>query len=147
MMDDNETIGLPADLPADAPVDARLDRQQTYQQFHLGVYISLVTIIGGATILERQKVEGLIYLAWFMIPIVFFLMLAGMCGGFVAAKIPEFRNYDRFLKTKIGFQWPWSSKPLIKLYPKTWESFEHLCFWVSIILFFIFGCVYWVKIN
>ena len=126
--------------------DKRLDRQQSYQQFHLGVYISLVTVICGATFLAQDKIVHLPLLIPFVAATVFCLMLAGMFGGFVAAAIPSSTSYGDFIMKGAGFSWPGSKTVIFKLSPKFWESCEHLFFWIAILFFFGFGLYYWINV-
>jgi hypothetical protein len=130
-----------------AEEDKRLERQQTYHQFHLGVYISLTTAVMGASAYLSPKHIEKFGGQPVLFAIMIFLMLAGMCGGIVAAKIPSATDYEEFLGAAIGFSLPGAEdKPLlIKAAPKVWESWEHLLFWIAILIYPAAILVSWVK--
>jgi hypothetical protein len=121
--------------PAD---DKRLDRQQAYQHFHIGIYISLFTAIIGASFLRKADLPELHALRFVLVAAIALLGLAGICGGTVASKIPSATDHSTFYKERIGFSFPWSSGFWPRFKTSTWESLEHLFFWIAM------GLLFWV---
>jgi hypothetical protein len=115
--------------------DKRLDRQQSYHRFHLGVYITLCTAITGASAVVAKQMISIPGGPGMLLLILFFLILSAGCGGMVAAKIPEAKDYDLFLRERIGFSFPLSAKIYLAAKPKTWEAFEHLFFWIAVLIY------------
>ena len=93
-----------------------------YTIFHLGVYTTLgaalVALIGSGHAANMQ-IELLITLAC--------LVLAGICGGLVAASIPYSLSLTDFNKSRIGF-WGFAFMP-------AWlcMNLEHIFFWLGVI--------------
>ncbi len=123
-----------------AEEDKRLDRQQAYQHFHIGIYVTLGTAIIGVAFFDPGKlphINGLLRVALMMALI--FLALAGACGGMVAARIPGSQTYEELNKDRYGFSLPNRFPDWPKFKAQTWESLEHLFFWIAMLILTIFG--------
>jgi hypothetical protein len=102
--------------------DKRLDRLLTYTVFHIGVYMSLTTAFMGATVF------GSLYhpvLRW----AVGCFLVAGACGGVIAANIAEFKGSPEefFAKGALNFWKKW------RLTYRWLASIEHAAFWVGLL--------------
>lgn len=98
----------------------QLANLMTYTVFHIGAYITLAAavIAGGAINLDD----------WSLRLSVVCMLVAGVCGGTIASKIPECSDWKTFEATRIG---PWGSE--LARYA-TWATIEHLAFWIGIIV-------------
>ena len=94
-----------------------------YTIFHIGVYISLSTGLiallglfpGKADEMKTQLIAALGY-----------FLLAGMCGGVIAANIPYATDLAVFQHTWIGFLGGRFAPA------RVWMLVEHVSFWVGI---------------
>jgi len=142
--------------------DKRLDRQFEYQKFHIGVYVSLATAIVGASVFAKSEFAGLTDWRPLLPGSIVFLLLAGMCGGFVASSIPRAKTFAEFRSAKLGFCFPWELEAFEALSKasagelrgwkrfrvryltasaRTWESLEHFFFWIAMVQLAVFGGV------
>jgi hypothetical protein len=101
-----------------------------YTIFHMGVYISLgglMIALLGIKAFEDRAARMLGY-------VVFALgcfMIAGMCGGIIAANIPYNEKFNDFINSSIGI---WGITFPTWLYIRV----EHTAFWLGIFVF-LFG--------
>ena len=113
--------------------DKQLARLYDYTKFHIGIYLSSAG--GLAALLSADKAgwfySGLVasnkpslYLA------LFFMILAGMCGGVVASSTIECEKFSEFWE---GYHGP-HGFPRMAVAGKTWAMAEHLCFWASLVV-------------
>jgi hypothetical protein len=109
--------------------DKQLDRQQSYQQFHLQIYVTLASALLAASVFADKEVKALHSHIWAIGMAIACLFLAGIFGGIVTSKIPEATTYKEYLDTRIGVGFARWEVRLLR--PKTWESLEHLCFWLA----------------
>ena len=103
--------------------DKRLELLLNYTIFHIGVYLSLTTALMGARVLGRVN-------HWTIRWAIFWFLVAGACGGLVAANIAEESPpADDFLHDKYRL-WFWC----FRVTPLRWvTTIEHLAFWVAIL--------------
>ena len=116
----------------------QLDLLFKYQTFHIGIYVTLGTGIIGAIVLKKQEFDKTGVNPLPLSLAIISLLIAGMCGGFVVAKIPDFSEYAKFMESNVDF----SIEGLFKINlgkPRFWESLEHLFFWISMVLMAIYG--------
>src|SRR5579863_7485315 len=107
---------------AKVPEQQPLDVLMMYTTFHIGVYVSLTTIFIGASVFGRLN-DGVLRWA------VFCFLVAGACGGIIAASAAEFTGpaCDFFLKPSLRL-WcfgPWPFKPF--------ATVEHIAFWAGLL--------------
>ncbi|KSB90564.1 hypothetical protein AS593_21525 [Caulobacter vibrioides] len=115
--------------------DKQLDRQQSYHHFHLGVYIALCTLVTTASIFASKAMQDAVGGKGAPVLFLLLMILSAMCGGIVAAKIPQASSYKSFLASRIGFTFPFTSWVLFPMKPKEWEALEHLLFWIAILVY------------
>jgi hypothetical protein len=103
--------------------DRRLDLLLTYTIFHIGVYLSLTTAFMGATILGRAN-------GWPIQWAVFWFLVAGACGGIVAANAAEDgATATKFFDPKHRLSlWGFDKFRLRWL-----TTIEHAAFWLGIL--------------
>lgn len=122
------------------PDDKRLDRQLGYQQFHIGIYVSLATAIIGGSVFYGEKLTTITsHQRWRLAAAIVLLLLAGMCGGMVAVRVPRSSSYAMFADERYGFRFPGLRAEWPKLLSETWESWEHLFFWGAMVAMVWFG--------
>jgi hypothetical protein len=98
----------------------QLANLMSYTVFHIGAYITLAAavIAGGAIDLDHLSLRVSVVC----------MLVAGVCGGTIASKIPDYSDWKTFAADRIG---PWGLK--LARYP-TWATIEHLAFWIGIIV-------------
>ena len=109
-------------------MNARVDNKPLelllmYTIFHVGAYLTLTTAFMAATVLWKFD-------SWLIRWAVFFFLIAGACGGLIAANVAE--NGDdaatffqpEYRLNLLGLKW----FPLRVL-----TTVEHLAFWVGIL--------------
>ncbi len=106
--------------------EAAFDRLFQYTQFHVGLYSGL--IFGVAALIglgEKAALRDLGILVG-LVGAVLFWVAAGLCGGVVLGNMVEAeRDLHNFRASKIGFL----QKPAL-----WWETCEHRCFWIGVVL-------------
>lgn len=97
----------------------QLTNLMTYTVFHLGAYITLgAAVLAGGALIDAIS-------AWLRLSLIC-MLIAGMCGGVIASKIPDYATYADFVKDRIG---PWG----LGILPyRAWATVEHLAFWVGV---------------
>lgn len=102
--------------------DKRLDHLLTYTTFHIGVYLSLTTGFIGASIFGNLSHP---LLRW----AVFCFLVAGGCGGLIAANIAEYRGEPEefFARGALTF---WKRRGLTY---RALATIEHAAFWIGIL--------------
>ena len=100
----------------------RLELLLMYTVFHIGVYVSLTTVLIGATVFGHIN-HGLIRWA------VICFLVAGACGGTIAANVAHGKlTPDQILKdARLGVL----GIPTLPLRPLA--TVEHLAFWAGIL--------------
>lgn len=96
-----------------------------YTIFHIGVYISLGTIL---TTLCSANAIHLSFSKKLLVPAIGLIGLAGLAGGVVASSLPEADTLSGFLKSPAGF---WD---LNILTGRIWTRVEHSSFWFGLFL-------------
>jgi hypothetical protein len=95
-----------------------------YTKFHIGLYLTLGTVLAAALSAKESPVHLWHPAIWAAVG---FIALAGMAGGIVASTLPGCRSLREFHEKPIG---PWE----LKLFTgKTWTRIEHTSFWLGII--------------
>ena len=112
--------------------DKRLERLYDYTKFHIGIYLSaaagltgLISAIAGGKLPETFT--NLVGSPAFLGLSLFFMVLAGACGGVVATSVTECKSFEDFWGTPTGPSWR-RQGPL----GKSWVAAEHLFFWLSL---------------
>lgn len=126
----DEAAGATRQEPAS---DKRLDRQQAYQHFHIGIYISIGSAIFGASLFAREGIMLTDGLRMLLTGALICLLIAGMCGGLVAANIPRAASHAELL----GIVFParlFQKRPGYLCTLKFWERWEHRFFWLAMLL-------------
>ena len=123
--------------------DPRLKRQQDYQQFHIGIYVTLATGVIAATLFGKDAMPSCLLKPWPLAVAIGSLMGAGICGGIMASKLPEANDYEKFLRTRIGVSLLGHHVRIMR--PKNWEAFEHLFFWLAMVD--LGGYAVWVAFH
>jgi len=117
-------VGATGDSGGQAMNDKRLELLLTYTTFHIGVYLSLTTAFMGASILGQLNHP---LLRW----AVACFLVAGACGGIVAANIGEDAN--------VSATTFFASTHRLNLWGKKWfrlkvlTTIEHFAFWAGIL--------------
>ena len=105
--------------------DDQLGMLMDYTKFHIGMYTTLCTLLVGFLGLysEGHTIERM---RGFLFATLFCFVIAGLCGGIVAANLPHSTSMAEFEKSllgPVGLRWFRST---------TWMTLEHLAFWVGI---------------
>ena len=113
--------------------DKQLARLYDYTKFHIGIYLSSAGAI--AALLGTEKTD--LFLSELVAPnktafyfALFFMTLAGMCGGMVASSTIECASFTGFWNEKHGPQ----VFPRLVMYGRKWAMLEHAFFWVSLLI-------------
>ncbi len=115
------------DPDRDTSNEHRLNMLMDYTKFHIGLYAVVIT-----TLLALAKIAqpGGVVPDCYKLPILATLvlvLLAGMCGGLIAAHLPEQKKFDGFWEQgRIG---PWGSKCFRVQHV---ARAEHLFFWLAV---------------
>jgi hypothetical protein len=105
----------------------QLNMMMDYTVFHIGVYITLSTLLASLLGLElfKEKIAVLRpFLGWTLI----FFVCAGLCGGIVASSLPFYENFERFSNASIG---PFFAVHMLP--SRFWMSMEHVFFWCGVL--------------
>lgn len=99
-----------------------LETLMAYTTFHIGVYVSLTTIFMGASVLKKAN-------HWTLKWAVFCFLVAGMCGGIIAANAAEYTGpaSEFFYKPVLCLWWlgPWKFRPF--------STVEYASFWAGLL--------------
>jgi hypothetical protein len=102
-----------------------------YTLFHAGVYITLgglMVALLGLKIFEKRTNAMLP----FLIGALGLFLLAGFCGGIIAANIPFHQDFNEFTNAWIG---PWVFPHLLPAW--LCMSIEHTAFWAGVGVFLL----------
>jgi hypothetical protein len=107
-------------------MDAQLKLMMDYTLFHIGVYITLSTLLVSLMGLKAAE-EKIAVLRPFLTWTLVFFVLAGMCGGVIAGSLPFYESFKHFSNTNIG---PFFAVHMLP--SRVWMTAEHLLFWFGV---------------
>jgi hypothetical protein len=106
-----------------------------YTKFHIGVYLTLASIILG--ILGLKPPTSVSASMTLLIAGAVLFAIAGMAGGIIVSRLTQVTTYNEFWQKKTGpFWWDW-------LPGQCWTYIEHTSFWLgfaSLAAAFLFPC-------
>ena len=105
----------------DEPLKQLLD----YTKFHIGMYVTLTTLLIGVLTSDKVTLVKTSYAYWLAATLLCFLA-AGAAGALVASSAPDFASYKDMMDARIG---PWD-KELINA--RLVVHLEHTFFWLGI---------------
>jgi hypothetical protein len=97
-----------------------------YTKYHIGIYITLGTILVG--VLGLHDKTPLHFCGLFIWMSIGFIAIAGLAGGIIASTLPESDSLPRFFALRTG---PWGLKLLSG---RAWTMVEHTTFWVGLVV-------------
>ncbi len=100
--------------------DPRLGHLLTYTTFHIGIYVSLLTALIGASFLDEVE-------PWILRFSVGCLLLACVFGGTVGSNIPDVKSYEELEKDYLKV---YGCIPIGTL--KVCVHLEHLALWIGV---------------
>jgi hypothetical protein len=100
-----------------------------YTKFHIGVYISLGTILAAAL---NSSSSYLPHRRFSVAIAIIFTAAAGLAGGTIATTLPECSSLDQFFEMKFA---PLEMNSL-SLSGRWWTRVEHTMFWIGIMFGF-----------
>jgi hypothetical protein len=100
----------------------------TYTVFHVGVYMTLGGVMVG---LLAKKTTDKGMRCWIIGALSLFI-IAGICGGVVAANIPYHESFKEFEQAWIG---PWGASHIFT--SRWWMRIEHWAFWLGLVVFLV----------
>ena len=99
-----------------------LEALMIYTTFHIGVYVSLTTVFIGASVFKHVN-------HWTLRWAVGCFLIAGMCGGIIAANAAEYTDpVPQFFYSHVLNIW---CIPLTTYKP--FATLEHLAFWAGLL--------------
>lgn len=96
----------------------QLANLMSYTVLHIGVYTTL-----GAAVIAGGAIKGIGH--WSLRVSLVCMLIAGACGGVIAASIPESNTWSDFKHRRLG---PWGLG--VATYG-VWAFVEHTAFWVG----------------
>jgi hypothetical protein len=105
---------------------AQLKLMMDYTLFHIGVYITLSTLLVSLIGLRAFE-EKFAVLRPFLSCTLGFFVCAGICGGIVAGSLPFYESFNHFSNASIG---PFFAVHMLP--SRFWMSAEHLFFWLGV---------------
>jgi hypothetical protein len=98
-----------------------------YTIFHVGVYITLSTLLISLLGLKGFK-EHTVLLRPYLVWTLGCFIVAGALGGLIAGSLPYYENFSELQEAKLG---PWFLPGII---PFRWcANLEHTAFWLGIV--------------
>ena len=104
----------------------RLTMLMDYTKFHIGLYATLITALLAVANLGGESYVTPELRQWLHLPICL-VLLAGMCGGIIAANLPEQKSFDLFWNGSTG---PWGMEFMPT---RCVARAEHFFFWTAVV--------------
>jgi hypothetical protein len=96
-----------------------------YTKFHIGVYLTLASILVG--ILGLKQDFGFVVIPQLLVISIILIMIAGAAGGTIVSRLTKVKTYDEFYNEMTG---PVRAK---WFRGEIWTYIEHLTFWAALI--------------
>lgn len=96
-----------------------------YTKFHIGVYLTLASVLVG--ILSLKQDFGFVVIPQLLTTAIVFIMIAGAAGGTIVSRLTKVKSYTEFHDNKTG---PIRSELFTG---EIWTYIEHLSFWAGIL--------------
>ena len=96
-----------------------------YTKFHIGVYLSLATLLVGIFGLNN-KIRPAFSASLLMVS-VGMIVVAGLAGGVIVSRLTQVTTYDEFWSDPTG---PWR---LQCFRGEGWTYIEHTAFWIGLV--------------
>ena len=105
-------------------MDERLKQLMDYTKFHIGMYVTLVSVLVGFISKDYTTLVSTSFHYWLLVTICL-LVVSGMAGGLIASSIPDHVSYDIFISTRLG---PWGAG---WIRARECTHLEHTTFWLA----------------